>query len=122
MRTIIGAIFVALFVVVLGGLALIYSGLYDVGATEPDWVVTRWVLETARTRSIKTHAVGIAVPATLSDPRNLVIGTEHFAAHCAVCHGAPGVPRGDIAHGFYRSQPILRTPPISPRLVSCSGF
>jgi mono/diheme cytochrome c family protein len=29
------------------------------------------------------------------------MGTEHFAAHCAVCHGAPGVPRGDIAHGLY---------------------
>ena len=107
MRTIIGAIFVALFVVVLGGLALIYSGLYDVGATEPDWVVTRWVLETARTRSIKTHAAGIEVPAGLDDPERVLIGVSHFAAHCAICHGAPGVPKGDIALGLNPQPPDL---------------
>jgi mono/diheme cytochrome c family protein len=35
------------------------------------------------------------------------MGVEHFAAHCAVCHGAPGVPRGDIAHGLYPPPPDL---------------
>jgi mono/diheme cytochrome c family protein len=35
------------------------------------------------------------------------MGTEHFAAHCAVCHGAPGVPKGDIAEGLYPAPPDL---------------
>ncbi len=35
------------------------------------------------------------------------MGVEHFAAHCAVCHGAPGVPRGDIAQGLYPRPPDL---------------
>src|SRR5438067_10231925 len=99
MRTIIGAIFVALSVVALGGLALIYSGLYDVGATEPDWVVTRWILETTRTRSIKAHAAGIAAPAGLDDPAKILIGSR-ISRRSAICHGAPGVPKGDIALGL----------------------
>src|SRR5437762_5211284 len=107
MRTIIGAILVALFVVILGGLALIYSGLYDVGATAPHWAVTRWVPETARTRSIKAHAAGIEAPAGLDDPAKILTGVAHFAAHCAVCHGAPGVPKGDIARGLYPAPPDL---------------
>jgi mono/diheme cytochrome c family protein len=41
------------------------------------------------------------------DRAKILIGTEHFAAHCAVCHGAPGVPKGDIAHGLYPQPPNL---------------
>ena len=58
-------------------------------------------MEPARLRSIKAHAAGITVPPGLDDPANIQTGVEHFAAHCAVCHGAPGVPKGDIARGLY---------------------
>jgi mono/diheme cytochrome c family protein len=43
----------------------------------------------------------------LEDQAKILIGTEHFADHCAVCHGAPGVPKGDIAHGLYPQPPDL---------------
>jgi mono/diheme cytochrome c family protein len=107
MRTVVASLLVAGLIVVFGGLALIYSGLYDVAATGPDWAVTRWVLETARTRSIRTHAAGIEAPPGLDDPATILIGVEHFAAHCAVCHGAPGVPKGDIATGLNPQPPDL---------------
>jgi mono/diheme cytochrome c family protein len=55
----------------------------------------------------QAHAAGISVPPGLDDPAKLLIGTEHFAAHCAVCHGAPGVPKGDIAHGLSPQPPDL---------------
>jgi mono/diheme cytochrome c family protein len=58
-------------------------------------------------RMVKAHAAGIALPAALDDPAKLVIGTEHFAVHCAICHGGPGVPPGDIAHGLYPPPPDL---------------
>jgi hypothetical protein len=99
MRRIIGAILIAVLVALLGGLGFVYSGHYDIAATEPHWPVTRWVLDTPRTRSIKVHAAGIEAPPRLYDPAKLLIGIDHFAAHCAVCHGAPGVPKGDIAQG-----------------------
>ena len=78
-----------------------------VASTTPHWPVTTWLLETARTRSIKAQAAGIAVPPRLNDPAKVLIGVEHYAAHCAVCHGAPGVPKGDIARGLYPPPPDL---------------
>jgi|HubBroStandDraft_6_1064221.scaffolds.fasta_scaffold07856_5 CopA family copper-resistance protein len=38
---------------------------------------------------------------------SMLIGTEHYAAHCAVCHGAPGVPKGDIGRGLNPPPPDL---------------
>src|SRR5207237_9719046 len=37
----------------------------------------------------------------------ILMGIEHFADHCAVCHGAPGVPQGDLAQGLYPRPPDL---------------
>src|SRR5262245_65833558 len=99
MRGILASLFIAAVVLVLSGLAFVYSGIYDVAATDPHWPATHWLLETARVRSIKTHAAGIHPPPTLNDPAMIGIGVEHFAAHCAVCHGAPGVLRGHIPQG-----------------------
>jgi mono/diheme cytochrome c family protein len=97
----------AIVLLIIGGLAFIYSGRFDVAASDPHWPLTRWVLETARTRSIKVHAADIRVPAGLDEPAKVLIGTEHFAAHCAVCHGAPGVSKGDIAEGLNPQSPDL---------------
>jgi mono/diheme cytochrome c family protein len=69
--------------------------------------LTYQVFETARVRSIKAHAAGITPPAGLKDEAKILIGTEHFADHCAVCHGAPGVPKGEIAQGLYPQPPDL---------------
>ena len=107
MRTVIASILIAALVALLGGLAALYAGLYDVAATEPHSPVTSWLLQTARTRSIKAHAASIQAPPGLADPAKVIIGVEHYAAHCAVCHGAPGVPKGDIAHGLYPQPPNL---------------
>ena len=107
MRSFLVSLVVVIVLLISGGLAFIYSGHFDVAASDPHWPVTRWVLETARTRSIEVHAAGIQVPPGLDDPAKLLIGTEHFAAHCAVCHGAPGVPKGDIAHGLNPRPPDL---------------
>jgi mono/diheme cytochrome c family protein len=107
MRSFLASFAVLMALAVIGGLAFIYSGLFDVAASEPHWSITRWVLETARKQSIKVHAAGIEVPPGLDEPSRLLIGTEHFAAHCAVCHGAPGVPKGDIGQGLSPQPPNL---------------
>jgi mono/diheme cytochrome c family protein len=86
---------------VIGGLGLVYSGLYSVAATDPHWPLTHWLMETVRLRSIEAHAAGIKPPTGYDAPAQFAIGVEHFAAHCAVCHGAPGVPRSEIVKGLY---------------------
>jgi mono/diheme cytochrome c family protein len=108
MRAALASLLIIVFVVVvLGSGALIYAGVYDVAATTPHWPAARALLETVRLRSIKVHAAGIAVPPGLDDPAKLLIGVEHYAAHCAVCHGAPGVPKGDIGRGLNPPPPDL---------------
>jgi mono/diheme cytochrome c family protein len=106
-RTIIATVWAVIVIAVLGGLGFVYSGVYNVGATDRHWDLTYWLMQTARTRSIRAHAAGIPVPPGLDDRDKLVMGAEHFAAHCAVCHGAPGVSKGDVAAGLYPLPPNL---------------
>jgi len=107
MRTVLASLLIAVLIVLLGAGALIYAGVYDIAATTPHWPVVRTTLETARGHSIKAHAAGIVVPPGLGDPAKVLIGVEHYAAHCAVSHGAPGVPKGDIGLGLYPPPPDL---------------
>src|SRR6266852_3238474 len=108
MRSAVGTLAVTFALVAIAAAAFVFSGVYDVSATTPHWRITSWIMETARVRSIEAHAAGIGVPPGFDDPAKILLGTEHFAAHCAVCHGAPGVPKGDIAHGLNPQPPDLR--------------
>jgi mono/diheme cytochrome c family protein len=107
MRHFLISLTVVIVLFIVGGLVFIYSGYFNVAASEPHSSITGWVLETARARSIKVHAADIGAPPGLDDPPKLLIGTEHFAAHCVVCHGAPGVPKGEVGEGLYPQPPNL---------------
>lgn len=107
MRSFLASFIILVLVALLGGGAFVYLGAFDVAATDRHSPAVYWLLEQARNRSIRTHAAGIQVPAGLDDPQKILVGTDHFAAHCAVCHGAPGVPKGDIARGLYPAPPDL---------------
>ena len=106
-RTILVSVVAAYGLLMLAGLGFIYSGFYDIGADHPHWGLVSRVFEIARVRSIQSHAAGIAAPSGLDDQQAILTGTDHFAEHCAVCHGAPGVPKGDIANGLYPQPPDL---------------
>ena len=110
-RTILATVAVACGVLAVAGLGAIYSGVYNIGADAPHWAITSRLFETARVRSVRAHAERIPVPGDLESERRILSGVEHFAAHCAVCHGAPGVPQGDIAHGLYPGPPDLAGSP-----------
>ena len=107
MRSLLTSFAILVLIALLGGGAFVYLGAFDVAATHPHSPAVHWLLEQARMRSIRTHAAGIQAPAGLDDPQQVLMGTDHFAAHCAVCHGAPGVPKGAIARGLYPAPPDL---------------
>ena len=122
MRNVITIIAALVVLAVVAEAVVIYSGAYYVGADKPHWSITTWLLKQARDRSIRVHASGIAVPASLDDRAKILAGVSHYAEHCAVCHGAPGVQRGDMAEGLYihsRRIWLTRLAPIAP--ASCSG-
>lgn len=90
-----------------GGAAYVYSGVFNVAATDPHWPISYWVMETARARSIQRHAKGIVPPAGFDEQAKVVPAVSHFSAHCAVCHGAPGAEKGEFAGGMYPPPPDL---------------
>lgn len=77
--------------------------------------MTSWVIATLRDRSIERRAAAISVPIGFDDAEKILLGVDHFAAHCAECHGAPGVPKGDIARGLYPAPPNLADPQLDHR-------
>jgi mono/diheme cytochrome c family protein len=106
-KTVLLSVLAGYALLIVIGAAVVYAGFYDVSASKAHWPVTSWFLDTARRHSIAAHARGLQPPADLNSPDKLALGVSHFAAHCAMCHGAPGVPKDDIAQGMYPSPPDL---------------
>lgn len=105
MRAVLGVLAI-LILLCLGGLAWLYSGAYPVAATQAHSSLVRWVLETAKRQSVRTHARGTAVP-PLGDPDLVREGARLFGAHCALCHGAPGTEPQGFALTMNPMPPIL---------------
>jgi len=83
-----------------------YSGLYDVAASQPDSAVVRWLLVTARDRSIDRRAAGVTVP-SLTDPKLVEEGFEHYHEMCTGCHLAPGMDSSEMREGLNPQPPVF---------------
>ncbi len=91
-------------VVIIGVVAFVLSGIYNIAATAPHWPITLFVLKVARDRSIAAHSSGVQLP-DLKNSKLVAHGVEHFHEMCRLCHGAPGYPRQEFAEGLYPSPP-----------------
>ena len=68
--------------------------------------------------SVARFARRLAIPAAARDRQNPVPrspeairdGLEHFADHCAICHGNDGSGQTDIGQGLYPKAPDMRLP------------
>lgn len=96
----------ALVLAMVGALAFIYSGLYNVAATDSHLGIVRWALNTSQERSVAEHAESVPEPPPL-DSAAVVSGFQHFSSMCVVCHGAPGVERGEFGKGLNPTPPAL---------------
>ena len=67
-----------------GGLLFAWSGLYDIGARQGHWQITRAFLAFAMRSSVRHHADGIVAP-PLDDPAAVHLGLAHYEAGCAPC-------------------------------------
>ncbi len=93
-------IFLALILLaVLGGIGFIYSGLYDISATDQHLRPTYYAIQTTMRYSVARRAADIAVP-PLGAPEQLERGLALYRAHCVQCHGAPGVAPESFALGL----------------------
>ncbi len=88
------------------GLAVMYTGAYNVAATEPHSAVGAWILHTTMENSVRSHAKGIEVPASFTEEQ-VREGSGHFSETCAMCHGAPGEKPGEVGRGLRPEPPEL---------------
>lgn len=82
-----------------GGAAFVWSGLYDISATDQHLPPTYWAMDHTMRRSVARRGKTIAVPA-LGAPEQLERGLALYRTHCAQCHGAPGVAPEPFALGL----------------------
>lgn len=103
---IIGTFIVFIVLLIVASLFFIYSGVYNVAATQPHTEFTEWILDTALTKSVSSHAEGITAP-PLSDDSIVQTGFIHYKEMCVTCHGAPGVSPSEIGKGLNPEPPDL---------------
>lgn len=105
-RTAALAVLLTLLVLIVGALTFMYSGAYDVAASQEHTALGRWVLNTGQNRSVAVRADKVPQPPP-ADSSMVEHGFEHFRTMCVVCHGAPGVERGEIGKGITPAPPAL---------------
>lgn len=82
-----------------GAAAFVWSGLYDISATDQHLPPTYWAIEKTMRRSVARRGNDISVPA-LGTPEQLDRGLAIYRSHCVQCHGAPGVAPEPFALGL----------------------
>jgi mono/diheme cytochrome c family protein len=109
MKTILSTVIVIIVLIVAGGALFIYSGTYNVAATNQDTGFTYWLLDTTREESIERRAEDVVPPpeAALNNPQTLRAGFIHYDEMCVVCHGAPGIEPGEGQEGMNPQPPLL---------------
>lgn len=89
---------------VLGALAVMYSGIFNVAATVSDAPLLRRVLVTTREASIKRHARSILAPA-LDTPQQVNDGFRIYREKCVICHTPIGRSPSALAKGLNPQAP-----------------
>ncbi len=77
------------------GLALLYGGWYNIGATAQHFPIVYTVLEEGLTHAVRNHAQDIAAP-RLGGAQQLKLGAQIYRDKCAQCHGGPGFAQSTI--------------------------
>jgi mono/diheme cytochrome c family protein len=88
------------------GSAVIYSGIFSIGADVPHTKLVYWVLEQARERSIARASADIEVP-DLTSADMLLSGGADYNDMCSSCHLKPGQIESDMTIGLYPKPPNL---------------
>ncbi len=109
MKTILATIFTSAALAVLGGVAFIYSGIYNVAATNKHSALMHWILHTTMEQSIERRADAIKLPVNIAllDPATIERGFRHYDEMCTGCHGAPGIQPGKMHDGLNPEPPTL---------------
>ena len=90
-----------------GGMAVIYTGAYPVGADQEHWPLTDRLLETARERAVMRAARAVDVQLPRLDEDALLAAVAGYEDMCAACHAPPGHSLTALARGLNPPAPDL---------------
>lgn len=96
----------AVLLTIIGWVSVVYTGVYNVAASDPHADPVRWSLDTTMHRSVARQAGGIDIPANPSRAL-LAEGAGHYAESCVHCHGAPGQQPSKWSRGMRPRPPHL---------------
>jgi cytochrome c553 len=88
------------------GMLVVWSGFINIGATTGHWSVTDWFLHWAMRNSVRTQAA-LTVDVPAADETGIVSAAGHYAATCALCHGAPGERPSPVMQATLPAAPDL---------------
>ena len=88
------------------GLFVVYTGAYNVAATEEHASLTRWAFDTTFHNSVEHRAEEIVAPETVT-PAMIAAGAAEYKSMCQHCHAGPGVERASWASGMRPKPPHL---------------
>ena len=88
-----------LVVAVVGALAFVWSGVYNIAASSPHTQAVYSLLQTTMQQSVRLRARNIEPPA-LDAPGVFERGAACYQHRCQLCHGGPSVAQDDIALGM----------------------
>jgi mono/diheme cytochrome c family protein len=87
-------------------LAVVYSGAYNVAASDPHSDAVRWTLDTTMRRSVQSRAGEVELPEEFPEDA-IAQGARKYAEYCAHCHGAPGQEPAEWSRGMRPEPPHL---------------
>lgn len=94
--------------VLIAGSIYLYSGWYNIAATEPHWSVTENIIRTVVRASVQNGAENVKTsPPPMPALADTLAGLAAYDAMCADCHGAPGIGRSEFGQGLYPLGPSL---------------
>lgn len=87
------------------GCLMVWSGVYDISATEPHYAVTKWFLSVARDRAIAVRTNGMRPPSDWPGDVNYLKGFQSYHEMCEGCHSAPGLDESVVRIGLNPAPP-----------------
>jgi len=103
----IGVLLAAL-LLLAGALVVIFSGAYDVAATDPHTRLIGWALTTTMQNSVARSADNVNAPTQFTS--NMVdAGASEYKSMCSRCHGGVGAGREKWADTMLPKPPLLET-------------
>lgn len=108
LKTVITTLIVLATLAFLAGFGVIYTGVYNVAATDKHLAPTAWALDTTVANAVAKRARGMDVPDDLGNREQLYAGINNYSEMCAGCHAPPGGEPGPVARGLYPEPTDLR--------------